>query len=199
MKLAKISIEQVPKHLRGKWGKGFQLLGRVVLGTFGWNVTGSIPNEERIVIIAAPHTSNWDFIYAIAAVFAININVKWLGKNSIFTPFFSSFFKWLGGIPVDRKNPASLIEYIVDIVEKEKGLVIGISPEGSRKKVDRWKSGFLRIANQTKSKILLISIDAPSKTIHIGSLFEPSGNNEEDIKFVKNYYKQFKGLNPEQS
>ena len=171
MRLAKVSTKQVPKHLRGKWGKVFQLLGRVFLGLFGWQVTGNIPNEEKIIIIAAPHTSNWDFVYAISAIFALNMNVKWLGKNSIFTPFFSGFFKWLGGIPVDRENPALLIEHVVETVKKEKGLIIGISPEGSRKKVAKWKSGFLRIANQTKSKILLISIDAPSKIINIGILF----------------------------
>ena len=88
MKLAKISIEQVPKHLRGKWGKGFQLLGRVVLGTFGWNVTGSIPNEERIVIIAAPHTSNWDFIYALISrrlnLHSCNFRFRKLRKEDIF-------------------------------------------------------------------------------------------------------------------
>ena len=82
MKLAKISKNQVPEHLRGKWGGSFQWLGKIVLGSFGWQIIGSIPNEERILIVAAPHTSNWDFIIAIAALFALNVNVKWLGKDS---------------------------------------------------------------------------------------------------------------------
>jgi 1-acyl-sn-glycerol-3-phosphate acyltransferase len=109
------------------------------------------------------------------------------------------FFKWLGGIPVNRKNPSSLIEYVVQTVEKEKGLIIGVAPEGSRKKVGRWKSGFLRIAKQTEAKILFLSIDAPAKTLKIGEIFEPTGNNESDISFVMNYFKQFKGINPDQS
>jgi 1-acyl-sn-glycerol-3-phosphate acyltransferase len=199
MKTDKTPQDQVPEHLRGRWGGFFQWLGKVVLSSIGWQVTGNIPNEERLLIIAAPHTSNWDFILGISALFAINVNIKWLGKNSLFIPGIAWFFKWLGGIPVNRENPNLLIDYVVKTVEKEKGLIIGIAPEGSRKKVDRWKSGFLRIAKQTDAKILFLSIDAPSKKLKIGEIFEPSGDNEKDIKFVMNYFKQYKGINPDQS
>ena len=195
----RVSKNQVPLHLRGRWGSFFQWMGATTLIYFGWQVSGNIPNEERIVIIAAPHTSNWDFVLAIAALFALNINIKWLGKDSLFRPGLSWFFKWLGGIPVNRDNPAFLIDHVVKIVEKEKGLVIGMSPEGSRKKVNRWKSGFLRIAEQTNSKILFLSIDSPSKTLKIGQIFEPSGNRENDLNFVMEYFKQFKGINSKQS
>jgi len=108
------------------------------------------------------------------------------------------FFKWLGGIPVDRGNPASLISNVADIVERQKGLMIGMAPEGSRQKVDKWKTGFLRIAELTQAKILFLAIDAPRKCILIGDLFIPTGNIEEDMKFVKNYFSAFKGINPEQ-
>ena len=199
MKLLKISENQVPKHLKGKWNSFFQWLGKVFLGSLGWQIIGKIPHEEKIIIIAAPHTSNWDFIIAIAALFALNVNLKWLGKNSLFFIGVAWFFKWLGGIPVNRENPNLLIDYVVKTVEKEKGLIIGIAPEGSRKKVGRWKSGFLRIATLTGSKILFLSIDAPSKTLKIGNLFKPTGDNEKDISFVMNYFKQFKGINPDQS
>jgi len=199
MKTGKTSQDQVPEHLRGGWGGFFQWLGKAVLSSIGWRVTGNIPNEERLLIIAAPHTSNWDFILGISALFALNVNIKWLGKNSLFIPGIAWFFKWLGGIPVNRENPNLLIDYVVKTVEKEKGLIIGIAPEGSRKKVDRWKSGFLRIAKQTDAKILFLSIDAPSKKLKIGEIFEPSGDNEKDIKFVMNYFKQYKGINPDQS
>ena len=197
--LAKILDDQVPNHFKGRWGRLFQLLGRVVLGASGWQIIGKIPNEERVLIIAAPHTSNWDFILGIAALFALNVNIKWLGKHSIFLPGTAWFFKWLGGIPVNRENPSSLIDYVVRTVEKEKGLMIGMAPEGSRKKTSRWKSGFLRIAEQTNSKIVFLSIDAPFKTLKIGEIYTPSGDTDRDIDFVMNYYKQFKGINPEQS
>ena len=197
--LAKILDDQVPNHFKGRWGRLFQLLGRVVLGASGWQIIGKIPNEERVLIIAAPHTSNWDFILGIAALFALNVNIKWLGKHSIFLPGIAWFFKWLGGIPVNRENPSSLIDYVVQTVEKEKGLMIGMAPEGSRKKTSKWKSGFLRIAEQTNSKIVFLSIDAPFKTLKIGEIYTPSGDTDRDIDFVMNYYKQFKGINPEQS
>ena len=197
--LAKILDDPVPNHFKGRWGRLFQLLGRVVLGVSGWQIIGKIPNEERVLIIAAPHTSNWDFILGIAALFALNVNIKWLGKHSIFLPGIAWLLKWLGGIPVNRENPSSLIDYVVRTVEKEKGLMIGMAPEGSRKKTNRWKSGFLRIAEQTNSKIVFLSIDAPFKTLKIGEIYTPSGDTDRDIDFVMNYYKQFKGINPEQS
>lgn len=199
MKIIKGLENKVPQHLKGRWGRFPQWLGTIVLSIFGWQVSGNIPNEERIVIIAAPHTSNWDFVLGISTLFALNVNIKWLGKNSLFMPGIAWFFKWLGGIPVDRDNPAALIDYVVRTVEREKGMVIGMSPEGSRKKIERWKSGFLRIAKQTESKILFLSIDSPSKTLKFGKVFEPSGDNEKDINFVMDYYKQFKGINPNQS
>ena len=76
MKLAKITKDQVPDHLKGKWGAFFQWLGKLVIGSSGWKITGKIPHKERILIIAAPHTSNWDFILAISALFALNVNIK---------------------------------------------------------------------------------------------------------------------------
>ena len=100
----------------------------------GWTLDKTNPPVTNCVVIAAPHTSNWDFILGIAALFALNVNIKWLGKHSIFLPGIAWFFKWLGGIPVNRENPSSLIDYVVRTVEKEKGLMIGMAPEGSRKK-----------------------------------------------------------------
>ncbi len=90
------------------------------------------------------------------------------------------------------------MEDVKDIVAREKGLIIGMAPEGSRKKVIRWKTGFLRIAELTQAKILFFAIDAPSKCILIGDIFKPTGNVEEDLKFVKNYFSAFKGINPDQ-
>tara|TARA_B100000287_G_C20467252_1_gene715750 strand:- start:400 stop:903 length:504 start_codon:yes stop_codon:yes gene_type:complete len=165
----------------------------------GWSIKGKIPDEERIVLIAAPHTSNWDFILAMLAIFGLNIKLRWLGKHSIFKPGFKIFFEWLGGIPVYRDDPSSLIENVVNIVNEEKSIVIAMTPEGTRKKVKRWKTGFLRIAEQTNSKILLISIDAPTKIIKIGKIFNPSGDNEKDLAYIQKYYSAFRGIRAQKS
>ena len=198
-KIIRISESQIPERLRGSRSKILRKIARFGINISGWTIKGNVPDEERIVIIAAPHTSNWDFILAMLAIFGLNIKVRWLGKNSIFKPGFKLFFEWLGGIPVYRDNPSTLIEKVVNIVKKEKSIVIAMTPEGTRKKVKRWKTGFLRIAKQTQSKILLISIDAPTKSIEIGKIYNPSGNSEEDLTYIQNYYSAFRGINPQQS
>ena len=198
-KIMRISESQVPERLRGSRSKILRKIARFGINISGWTINGKVPDEERIVIIAAPHTSNWDFILAMLAIFGLNIKVRWLGKNSIFKPGFKKFFEWLGGIPVYRDNPSTLIEKVVNIVKKERSIVIAMTPEGTRKKVKRWKTGFLRIAKQTHSKILLISIDAPTKSIEIGNIFNPTGNSEEDLAYIQKYYSTFRGINPQKS
>ena len=198
-KVIRISENQIPERLRGNRSQILRKIGRFGINISGWTIKGQVPDEERIVIIAAPHTSNWDFILAMLTIFGLNIKLRWLGKHSIFKPGFKKFFEWLGGIPVYRDNPSTLIKNVVDIVKKEKSIVIAMTPEGTRKKVKRWKTGFLRIAKQTQSKILLISIDAPTKSIEIGKIFNPTGDSEEDLEFIQKYYSSFRGINPQKS
>ena len=198
-KIVRISESQIPERLRGKRSLLLRKIARFGINISGWTIKGRVPDEERIVIIAAPHTSNWDFVLAMLAIFGLNIKLRWLGKHSIFKPGFKIFFKWLGGIPVYRDNPSNLIDNVVKIVKKEKSIVIAMTPEGTRKKVKRWKTGFLRIAKQTHSKILLISIDAPTKSIEIGKIFNPTGNSEDDLAFIQKYYSSFRGINHQKS
>ena len=198
-KIVRISESQIPERLRGKRSILLRKIARFGINISGWTIKGMVPDEERIVIIAAPHTSNWDFVLAMLAIFGLNIKLRWLGKHSIFKPGFKIFFKWLGGIPVYRDNPSNLIDNVVKIVKREKSIVIAMTPEGTRKKVKRWKTGFLRIAKQTHSKILLISIDAPTKSIEIGKIFNPTGNSEDDLAFIQKYYSSFRGINHQKS
>ena len=198
-KIVRISESQIPERLRGKRSLLLRKIARFGINISGWTIKGRVPDEERIVIIAAPHTSNWDFVLAMLAIFGLNIKLRWLGKHSIFKPGFKNFFKWLGGIPVYRDNPSNLIDNVVKIVKREKSIVIAMTPEGTRKKVKRWKTGFLRIAKQTHSKILLISIDAPTKSIEIGKVFNPTGNSEDDLAFIQKYYSSFRGINHQKS
>ena len=198
-KIVRISESQIPERLRGRRSILLRKIARFGINISGWTIKGMVPDEERIVIIAAPHTSNWDFVLAMLAIFGLNIKLRWLGKHSIFKPGFKNFFKWLGGIPVYRDNPSNLIDNVVKIVKREKSIVIAMTPEGTRKKVKRWKTGFLRIAKQTHSKILLISIDAPTKSIEIGKFFNPTGNSEDDLAFIQKYYSSFRGINHQKS
>ena len=115
--------------------------------------------------MAGPHTSNWDFFLALAFIFGLNLNVYWVGKHTLFKNGFSKLMRKLG-IPVDRASPEQLMDDVSAIIKKHQGVIIAISPEGTRKKVKRLKSG-LRIAKTTNSQILLAGIDFESKLIHL--------------------------------
>ena len=195
-KIIRISENQIPKRLRGSRSKLLRMIGRFGINISGWTIKGQVPDEERIVIIAAPHTSNWDFVLAMLAIFGLNIKVRWLGKHSIFKPGFKKIFEWLGGIPVYRDNPSTLIDTVVRIVKKEKSIVIAMTPEGTRKKVTRWKTGFLRIAKELNSGVVLVSLDFLKKELVFGKEFIPSGDDKKDILSIKEYYNAFTPKNP---
>ena len=188
---------QIPEKFRASHPILLQKIGIFFLTITGWKFKGDIPRSDRIILVAGPHTSNWDFLLALAFIFGLNLNVFWIGKHTLFKNGFSKIMRKLGGIPVDRASPELLMNEVSHIVKKQQGVIIAISPEGTRKKVERLKSGFLRIAKTTNSQILLAGIDFESKLIHLGKLFEPSGNTESDLLNVHNYFRQFKGKRPE--
>ncbi len=190
---------QIPEQFRASHPILLQKIGKFFLTITGWKFKGDIPRSDRIILVAGPHTSNWDFLLALAFIFGLNLNVFWIGKHTLFKNGFSKIMRKLGGIPVDRASPELLMNEVSHIVKKQQGVIIAISPEGTRKKVERLKSGFLRIAKTTNSQILLAGIDFESKLIHLGKLFEPSGNTESDLLNVHNYFRQFKGKRPEYS
>ena len=188
---------QIPEKFRASHPILLQKIGKFFLTITGWKFKGDIPRSDRIILVAGPHTSNWDFLLALAFIFGLNLNVFWIGKHTLFKNGFSKIMRKLGGIPVDRASPELLMNEVSHIVKKQQGVIIAISPEGTRKKVERLKSGFLRIAKTTNSQILLAGIDFESKLIHLGKLFKPSGNTESDLLNVHNYFRQFKGKRPE--
>ena len=193
-----VSQQQCPEHLRANRSAFSQWFGRTILKLFGWHVEGQIPNLKRILIIGAPHTSNWDFVYAMATILGLNLRLRWLGKHSIFKPGVRWFMKWLGGIPINRSKPQDIVKNIAKLVEREKGIVIGLAPEGTRNKVEKWKNGFLRIAKKNNCVIQLGALDFANKRIVLGKLFEPTGDNEADIAAIIDYYQQFTGKYPDQ-
>ena len=190
---------QIPEQFRASHPILLQKIGKFFLTITGWKFKGDIPRSDRIILVAGPHTSNWDFLLALAFIFGLNLNVFWIGKHTLFKNGFSKIMRKLGGIPVDRASPELLMNEVSNIVKRQQGVIIAISPEGTRKKVERLKSGFLRIAKTTNSQILLAGIDFESKLIHLGKLFQPSGNTESDLLNVHNYFRQFKGKRPEYS
>ena len=186
----------VPNIYQAKRPTILNLIAKTVLNFTGWKITGKLPNEKRIVVVCAPHTSNWDFIFGMILVLAIDIKVKFLAKKSIFVPIFRILLNKLGGIPVDRDNPELLVQKISDYSKNNEGVLIAVTPEGTRKKVTKWKTGFLRIAKISDSIILPLGIDYPSKTFTLEKVFNPTGENEKDIIALKFILKNYIGRHP---
>lgn len=193
-----VSQDQVPEHLRASRSRFTRWFGRTFYSAIGWNLEGKITDAERVMIVAAPHTSNWDFVFGMSAILGINARVRWLGKHTVFRFGVTWFFRWLGGIPVNRAEPDTVMRYVDEAVKKDDGLILVVAPEGTRKKAKKWKSGFLRIAKKNNCVIQLGALDFPNKRIVLGAIFEPTGNNEADIAVIIEYYQQFSGKYPGQ-
>ena len=189
----------IPDHLRANRPRILRFIGKAAMKITGWKTVGHFPRDERVVLVVGPHTSNWDFVVAMSAVLSWDINIHWVGKHSIFKKGFRRVLRKMGGIPVNRANPDALKEEIIDITNKYKGFIIGLAPEGTRKKVERLKTGFLRIANDNNIKIMLAGIDFSNKTIELGEFFSPSGDVEQDLNNIKHYFSNFSGKRPELS
>ena len=159
----------------------------------GWSVAGEVPRGIPFVAIVAPHTSNWDFPVGLAAAFQLRVDVRWLGKHTLFKPPFGGLMKWLGGYPVNRSAPQGITAQAVEMFEKETDLILAITPEGTRSKVTEWKTGFYRIAVAANVPVLMAYFDYPNKVVGLGPLFYPTGDMEKDMKEIQAFYQNFKG------
>ena len=167
----------------------------------GWTLDGRMPDgQPKCVVIAAPHTSNWDLPNTLMAGFALRANLYWMGKRSIFRPPFGSFMRWLGGIAVNREKSNNLVAASVEAIRAAQGsLQLVVPPEGTRSKVRYWKTGFYYIAHGAGVPIVLSYMDYARKVSGIGPVFHPTGDIERDMERIKAFYAPFKGKNPDQS
>jgi 1-acyl-sn-glycerol-3-phosphate acyltransferase len=134
-----------------------QILSIVVLRIFGWRRSGQLPNIPKFVVIAAPHTSNWDFPIGLAIVFAFKMKMNWLGKDSLFRWPFCGFFKWLGGIPISRSKSGDVVAQTIQAFKEKAKMVIVVTPEGTRKKVKYWKTGSIASLRAPTSPLQWVS------------------------------------------
>ena len=158
-----VSNSQIPLSFRAHRPKALQWLGRVVLSILGWKVNGGISDEhagKKLVVVLAPHTSNWDGILGVAAIAGLDAKITFIGKHTVFKYFgLGAFLRYMGGIPVDRTKPGGIIQDAINQIRDINGTLIGMAPEGTRSKVKEWKTGFLRIADELNNKIFTESID----------------------------------------
>ena len=166
----------------------------------GWKIQGQLPaNGRKSVLIAAPHTSNWDLPYTLMVAFALRLNVYWMGKQSIFKPPFRGVMLWLGGIPIQRESSNNVVEASIAAIQNADGPVqLIVPPEGTRSKARYWKTGFYYIALGANVPIVMAYMDYARKESGLGPVFEPTGNIEADMARIQAFYKPFTGKNPDQ-
>ena len=170
-----------------------RFVGGAILKLMGWKINGPFPSVPKAVVIAAPHTSNWDFIIGIAAKFQLQLQIHWLGKDTLFRRPFAWLFQWLGGTPVRRSTPEGVVEQTVNLFKRHDQYLLGLSPEGTRKKVDQWKTGFYHIARGAGVPIVPVAFDYARKTILIGEPFLPSESMELHFAALRNFYSAVEG------
>jgi len=182
----------------------FRLITTLLFKLNGWKLIlnkESLSNYKKFILIGAPHTSNWDAIYFTAAATISKLKPQFLIKKSWMKFPFNIIFSPLGGIGVDNKKTSKkssgVIEYMVNLFNKRKELIIMISPEGTRSKNPNWKTGFYRTAVAANVPIILGYLDYNKKIAGISEIFLPTGDINKDLLFISNFYKQFTGKNHE--
>ena len=174
--------------------RGFSI---IFLKLTGWKVQGSLPPDgSKSVLIAAPHTSNWDLPYTLMVAFSLRLHVYWMGKEQLFKPPFRGVMMWLGGIPVDRAKSTNLVAASVEAIKAADGpMQLIVPPEGTRSKTRYWKTGFYHIAVGAQVPIVMAYMDYDKKISGLGPVFQPTGNVEADMDAIKAFYAPFKGKN----
>ena len=192
-----MTIPELGPALPRRGGPVSRGLGRAMLKLLGWRIEGAFPEVGRFIIIGAPHTSNWDFPVAMSAMLALGLDARWMGKHSLFRPPLGPVMRWFGGLPVRRDAAGGVVEQMVEQFERQERLVLGIAPEGTRKRVVQWKTGFYRIAVAAGVPIVPVSFDYARKVVGIGPALYPSGDQEADLRTLRGFYRDVTARNPE--
>lgn len=175
-----------------------KLFSRFIFFITGWKIVGHPPQEKKFIMIAAPHTSNWDFLYARAAFYIMGIRLRYTIKKELFFFPLGILLKSMGGIPIDRKTKGNMVSKMVDLYNQYDDLTILITPEGTRSYSAEWKKGFYYIAEQANIPISLGYLDYAKKEAGIGPLFWVSGDYEADLEKIKDFYRTITAKYPEQ-
>jgi 1-acyl-sn-glycerol-3-phosphate acyltransferase len=173
-------------------------LANFLFRLFGWQVQGALPNLPKIVIIGAPHTSNWDFPLTMTLIFYLGVHFSWMAKKEFFVAPVAGLWRWLGGVPIDRQAANGVVGQMVEAIQQRAKIVVAIAPEGTRSKVARWRTGFYHIAYNAGIPIVPILVDYGRKTLTITEPFIPTGDVEADLPLLQARYEGITGKNRDQ-
>lgn len=172
-------------------------LGRLILKVMGWKIGGGTPEFDKYVLIAAPHTSNWDLVYMLAIAFVLQIEIRWMGKDTLFKPPFGFMLKWTGGLSIDRAKTNNVVEAMADEFSKHERLILAVPPSGTRSRRDYWKSGFYYIARQAQVPIVMGYLDYTTRTGGFGPHLLPSDDMGGDMDQFRAFYGTLHGKFPD--
>lgn len=185
---------EIPQY-RGLWRRALGVLG---LWLGGWRIQGPYPRLSKFVIIVAPHTSNWDFVHGFLAYLAMRLEASWLAKKEALSGPFGRLGRRFGGIPVDRGRAGHMVETCVHEFAARQGLVLVITPEGTRKKVPAWKRGYHRIALAAGVPIVPVAIDFSQRCIRFGPPLQPGPDADADERQLKAFFHAGMARHPDQ-
>jgi 1-acyl-sn-glycerol-3-phosphate acyltransferase len=171
-------------------------VGRAWFGLFGWAAEGRAPDTTHAVVIAAPHTTNWDLPLMLAASFVLRYRISWLGKHTLFRGLAGPFFRWLGGVPVDRSAPGGLVAQAANRLGEAEALCLAVPPSGTRRRSEHWKSGFYWIAHTAGVPIVCGYLDFPRKRAGLGLVLQPTGDVRADMDKIRAFYDGIHGKYP---
>lgn len=160
----------------------------------GWRTVGKIPNISQAVVLALPHTSNMDGVYALPSLFALDVKISIMGKHTLFkVPVLSQLLRWMGIIPINRSEKGSVLQASIDKFKSGEPLFLGLSPEGTRDYTESWKTGFYYLALGANVPILPVALDYNTKEVRFLELIYPTGDIEADLPKI---YEQYRGVIP---
>jgi len=170
----------------------------IILKALGWKAEGERPPVPKVVVVVAPHTSYWDYPLALFFSWHYWVSGVWFGKSEIFNwPILGRLFPITGGIPVRRDHHQGLVQQIVNAFNERDNILFALTPEGTRKKVTHWKSGFYRIALEANVPISLGFIDYKRKALGFGPMFDPTGDRAKDLEFIRSFYETVTPRHPD--
>jgi 1-acyl-sn-glycerol-3-phosphate acyltransferase len=172
---------------------------RLTMKLFGWEIEGVLPNSDKLLIIGAPHTSNWDWILVMFTAYSLGVRISWMAKHTLFKKPFGGIMRWLGGVAIDRRGKHNTVEQAVYSFKETEKLVLCITPEGTRSKVREWKQGFYHIAHGADVPVVVAAFDYGRKRVRFGPTFKPTGNLEEDLPIIKSFYDGVVARHPQHS
>ena len=175
-----------------------KLIAKFVFFIFGWKTTYKQEYKvPKCVMLAAPHTSNWDLVFALGVYWLEGINAKFLIKNTYTNSFLGFFFKWLGAIGVDRSKHNNLVDYSVELFKTREKLVLMVPAEGTRERVEKWKTGFYHIAKNANVPVGFGFLDYGKKLAGVGDVYNLKGAFETDMQYIQDFYATIEGSHPE--